>query len=267
MEKVIFADSWRPFFRGLGMQSFDDIYHYAGGTKLGENKRRNIYRITLGPVGDSRTLYIKRFHNTHLKDLLTAWFNFGRPTSQAHTEWANAKLLLENGIDTYKPVCMGERTVCGFESKSFIITDELTSTCLLDFVQERWTTLDRPTQERIITAMARLVRKAHDVNICLQDLYIWHLFIEPETIATSPRLAVIDLHRMLRNITDPERKLADLGKLYWSLSDEYFDPGHKELLVRAYASDRPEVFEKVRRRAARTGKRRILRNHYSRPKL
>ncbi|GAI58271.1 unnamed protein product, partial [marine sediment metagenome] len=169
---------------------------------------------------------------------------------------------------TYKPVCMGERTLCGFEKKSFIITEPLTSTCLLDFVKDKWTSLDRPTQKRIITAMAKLTRKAHDANISLQDLYIWHLFIDEATLENDPHLAVIDLHRMLRNVKSPDKKLADLGKLYWSLWEEYFDPGHKDLLISAYAPGaESEISEKVRKRAALTAKRRILPNHYKRPKL
>ena len=95
MERVVFAESWRPFFARVGLESFDDFYDYPGGTRIGENDRRNVYRIDIGEGPEAKTFYIKRYHHCHLKDVLSAWRNFGRPISQAGVEWANANLLLK----------------------------------------------------------------------------------------------------------------------------------------------------------------------------
>jgi len=268
VERIIFAESWREFFGGVGLESFGDFYDYPGGTRIGKNERRNVYRLVFGEGPDAKVFYIKRFHNSHLKDMLSARCNFGRLTSQAGVEWSNANLLFENGIDTYKPVCMGERTICGLERKSFVITEQLKSTCLLDFVIKKWHALERPRQDRIIIAMAQLARKAHQANISLQDLYLWHIFIDEESLEDDCRLSVIDLHRMLRNIKDPNKKITDMGALYWSMSSDYFDAEHKDLLVATYSRDdcKEDVLEKIRKRARVLDNRRILRNHYKKAK-
>jgi hypothetical protein len=267
VERVKFSESWEEFFGGVGLESFGDFYDYPGGTKIGKNERRNVYRLTFGEGAEAKVFYIKRFEKPHFKDILSARCNFGRFTSQAGVEWSNANLLLQNGIDTYKPACMGERTICGLERKSFVITEQLESTCLLDFVIKKWHTLERTRQDGIMIAMAKLARKAHQANISLQDLYIWHIFIDEDSLEDDCRLSVIDLHRMLRNIKDPNKKITDMGALYWSMSSGYFDDEHKDLLIATYvgdgwAGDGESIREKIRRRADILDNRRTLRHHY-----
>ena len=271
MERVTFAESWEEFFGGVGLESFGDFYGYAGGTKIGKNERRNVYRLTFGEGSDAKAFYIKRFEKPHFKDMLGARCNFGRFISQAGVEWANANLLFQNGIDTYKPACMGERTICGLERKSFVITEQLKSTCLLDFVIKKWHTLERTRQDRIIIAKAQLARQAQQANISLQDLYLWHIFIDEESLEDDCRLSVIDLHRMLRNVKDPNKKIMDMGVLYWSMSSDYFDEEHKDLLLATYTDDggaggKEGILGRIRKRAKVLDSRRILRNHYERAK-
>ena len=271
MERVTFAESWEEFFRKVGLKSFGDFYDYPAGTRIGENQRRNVYRLTLaeGPYG--KVFYIKRFKKPHLKDMLIASFNFGRLTSQAQVEWGNANLLGQNGIDTYKPACMGEQTICGIERNSFIITEQLKSTCLLEFVIKKWRTLELTLQDRIVIAMAQLARRAHEANIFFKDLPIWHIFIDEDSFEDDCRLSVIDLHRILRNVKDPNKKIMDIAALYWSMSGDYFDSRHKDLLVTTYAADgwaggKENILRKIRKRARTLDNRRNLRRHYDKAK-
>jgi hypothetical protein len=137
----------------------------------------------------------------------------------------------------------------------------------MDFVVLKWDTLDRETQDRIMVAMARLARGAHEANISLQDLFLWHVYIYEDSLANDCRLSVIDLHRMLRNVKNPRRKVADMGTLYWSLSSEYFDARHKDLLVETYSGDsgdKQKILRDIEKRAAVLDRRRILKNHYER---
>jgi len=269
VERVVFAGSWRRFFAEIGLESFDDFYDYPGGLRIGQNNKRSVCKLTFGEGAESKVFYIKRFHNAHLKDVFAAWCNFGRLTSQAGVEWSNAGLLLQNGIDTYNPVCMGERTVWNFRRRSFVVTEQLKSTCLLDFVVKKWRTLERPVQDRIVVAMANLTRRAHELNISLPDLCIWHIFIDENSLKNGCDLAVIDLHRMLRNVRSRNKKLRDLAMLYWSLADDYFDERHKDLLITTYVGDgwpgsRNTIADRVVKRTRIIEKRRNLRHHYAR---
>ena len=269
MERIVFAGSWGRFFAEIGLESFDDFYNYPGGTEIGRNQTRSVHRLILGHDPDNKVFYIKRFHNAHLKDVFAAWRNSGRLTSQAGVEWSNAGLLLQNGIDTYRPVCMGERTVWKLCRRSFVVTEQLKSTCLLGFVVKKWRTLERPAQDRIVVAMANLTRRAHELNISLPDLRIWHIFIDENSRNDGCNLAVIDLHRMLRNVRSRNKKLRDLAMLYWSMSDDYFDDRHKDLLITTYVGDgwaggKDTILDAVVKRTRIIEKRRNLRHHYAR---
>ena len=132
MEKIFFTDSWEQYFQRFGLTTFDDFYHHCGASTVGRNTRRSVEKFTLGDAANRKVFFMKKFHNPHLKDKFSAVYNFGWPASQARVEWNNARYLLNNGIGTYKPVCIGERSGMGIERDSFVVTEELESVCLVE---------------------------------------------------------------------------------------------------------------------------------------
>jgi hypothetical protein len=74
------------------------------------------------------------------------------------------------------------------------------------------------------------------LNVSLPDLYVYHTYIT-ESAPGEHEFAVIDLHRMSRNVTNKNQKLRNLGRLHHSMLDEYFDDELKQLLVKSYAAD------------------------------
>jgi hypothetical protein len=268
MDRVVFADNWQQFFAKYGLESFDDFYKYTGGTVIGRNRKRNVQKLTFGEGPGQKVFFMKRFHQPHFKDIVAALRNCGRLTSQAALEWKNAHTLLENGIDTYKPVCLGERKVSGIERMSFLITEKLMSISMLDFVVQKWPGLERPQREKIVTAMAKLVRRVHDLKISLPDLYIWHIFIYEDHLDNECRLSVIDLHRMTHRVTSSGKMAKELGKLYWSMLSEYFDDNLKDLLLSEYMGDcrqyeKDRLIRRVRKSARTSERRRSLAQYYS----
>jgi len=237
VERVIFSGSWKDFFAEAGLATFEDFFNYPGPERETESSNRDVYPITINKGNNSNMFFIKRFHCPQIDDIFSTWHNFGKFITQAKVEWSNASLLESNNINTYKPVCFGERTIWGIERKSFIVTEQLTSTDFKEFVSQRWLELERPHQEKIITAIAKLIRKVHDLNISFPDLYVWHIFISQDSINNQCQLSFIDLHRMRRNIKNENEKIKNLGRLFWSMSPKYFDDGLKELFVNAYISD------------------------------
>lgn len=237
MDKVVFAEAWEPYFARLGLRTFDGFYDYAGTVTVNRNRKRDVLKLALGEGPEAAAFFMKRFHDPHLKDILATWRGLGGLTSQAGVEWRNARCLLKNGIGTYEPVCMGERTRWGLEKASFFVTRQLDAVCLLDLVEESWQGLDRDRQNRIIVAIANLARAVHDLGISLPDLQIWHLYLHADGPSGDERLSVIDLHRMTQGVRSDRRKAKDLGRLLWSMLPSYFDTDHRQLLLDTYLAD------------------------------
>ena len=236
MQRIVFADSWSAFFAEFDLKSFDDFFENPEAKTIGVNKKRNVVTFSLGSDSQKKRFFMKRFSHPHFKDMIFSFRNIGRPCSQARYEWENARLLLDNGIETYRPVCFGEEITCGIENRSFFITKELASQCMTDFISQNWHGFKQQQKEKIITGLAAFIRKIHDSNICLPDLYVWHIYIT-ENSDGEYEYAVIDLHRMSRNVTNKRLKIKNLGRMHHSMIDNYFDEELRQLFVECYAAD------------------------------
>ena len=236
MQRIIFADSWSAFFAEFNLNSFDDFFEDLAEKTIGVNKKRNVVMFSLGSNSQKKRFFMKRFSHPHFKDMLFSWCNIGRPCSQARYEWENARLLLDNGIETYRPVCFGEKITWGIENNSFFVTEELRSRCMTDFIRQNWHGFKQRQKEKFIIGLAAFIRKIHALNISLPDLYVWHIYIT-ENAAGEYDYAVIDLHRMSRNVTSRSRKIKNLGRLHHSMLDSYFDEELKHLFVKSYAAN------------------------------
>jgi len=238
VQRVVFADSWSGFFAEFGAETFGDFFERLAAGATGGNSRRNVVRFGLGKDSQEKTFFIKRFFRPHFKDIVFARRNIGESCSQGRYEYENARFLIDNGVESYRPVCYGEQMVWGIEAKSFVVTEKLQSTCLSDFVREKWKALDRREQEKIVAGTGEFVRRIHALNVSLPDLYVYHLYIT-QSVAGEYDFAVIDLHRMSRNVTSRNQKLKNLGRLHHSMLGDYFDDELKDLLIKSYAADNP----------------------------
>lgn len=235
MLKMVFANSWQPVFAESGFKSFDDFFDYPDAKRSGKNNKRDVQILTLGNEPNHKVFFLKRFHYVYFKDKLFTLFNFGHFCSQAGCEWKNANILLDNGIETHLPVCYGERTKWGLETKSFLVTEKVQGQCLIDFVTQNWAQLPQPQKEKIIVALAKLIRKIHNAQISLPDLYLWHIFIKRNQTTDELDFAVIDLPRMTHNVADKNRQIRNLGRLDHSMVDKYFDDTLRRLFIESYA--------------------------------
>ena len=240
VEQIIFADGWQAKFAESGFTGFDDFFQFSDGRPINELSRRSVQMLTLNIDSEQKTFFIKRFINPHIKDIIFARAHFGKFYSQAECEWENAKLLFANGIKTYRPLCLGSQKILGIEKNSFLVTEKLPGQPFSEFVAQNWTNLSQSQKENILTSIAKLIRKAHDAKIGITDLYIWHIFINQiQTNDVNPEydFAVIDLHRMCHNVTNPNQLIQNLGRFHHSLRAEYFDENLKQFFIKAYAAD------------------------------
>ncbi|MEA3225496.1 MAG: lipopolysaccharide kinase InaA family protein [Planctomycetota bacterium] len=236
MQRVVFSDSWDRFFAEFDIATFDDFFERLAVNAKGGNSRRNVVSFSLGPDARKKTFFIKRFFRPHFKDMIFSRRNIGESCSQGRYEWENARFLIDNGIESYKPVCYGEKTTWGIETKSFVVTEELQAECLSDFVRDKWNALERQEQEKIVAGMGAFIRRIHTLSVSLPDLYVYHIYLT-ENAGGEYDFAVIDLHRMSRNVTNRNQKIKNLGRLHHSMLDEYFDDELKQLLIKSYATD------------------------------
>lgn len=259
MIKIKFANGWEEVFKNSGLKSFKDFFSYSAGKLINENKKRDVVLMTIGEGERRKELFMKRFYDPHFKDMLFTLGNFGRICSQAQFEWNNANLLLQNGIDTYKPICCGWESVCGLEKRSFFITEKIYGICLADFVTQNWANLNQDQKENIFAGIGTFVLKIHDAKISFADLYIWHIFITES--AGQYSFAVIDLHRMKINTTSRRQQIRNLGAFDFSLSEKYFDDQIRNVFFNAYfAESRPgrkkDFLRKVKNRSKQLANRR-----------
>jgi tRNA A-37 threonylcarbamoyl transferase component Bud32 len=235
VENLIFSNSWGRFFSEFGLKSLDDFFEYTPVKTIGINNKRNVVTFDLVSYSHKNTFFMKRFSRPHFKDMLFTWRNFGFFCSQAQCEWENANLLLNNGIETYHPVCYGEQINWGIEKRSILVTEKLSGRAMTDFVKQKWHELQRETKEEIIAGLGEFVQKIHAADFSLPDLYLWHIFIEEDKNTGRFNFAVIDLHRMSRNVQKEGKKIKNLGRLHYSMVNEYFDEDLKRLLIESYA--------------------------------
>ncbi len=236
LQKVVYENTWDKFFVEFGLKVFDDFFEFPDVKLIGRNNRRSVVSFSLGSDSQKKHFFMKRFFRPHFKDMLFTRQNFGRFCSQAQCEWENTKLLLNNGIETYHPVCYGEESKLGVEYKSFLVTEKLQGQALTEFIQQKWTDLSPQQKQKIVTALATYIRKIHQLNISLPDLYLWHIFITENSDKTDYKFAVIDLHRMSHNVKNENIKIKNLGRLHHSMTDRYFNTNIKESFIESYAA-------------------------------
>jgi len=267
VEKITFADSWQRVFAEFGLKSFQDFFNYSSGPLINKNSKRDVRMITFSYNKSCRVFFLKRFYRPHLKDIISAWRHYRLFTSQAAVEWNNANTLLRHNIKTYIPLCLGEQTCAGVERKSFLVTERLQATPLSEFITNKWNQLDRAARERVITAIAKLVRCLHSLNISLPDLYTWHIFIDSaENLQNRPiSLSVIDLHRMRQATKSQTTKIKDLGSLFWSMPPECFNKELKELFLQTYTGQGSPAAQITLAKAIGRRERKIAKRRRRRP--
>jgi len=237
VESVVFSESWDSYFEKSGLKAFDDFFKYDKGTVVNKNSRRDVTRFELGRGGGKKTFFMKRFHRPHVKDMIFSFLSFGKACSQAQLEFNNANLLLENNIETYRPVCFGQRVNWGIESESFFITEEIDGVCFAEWLAGNYEKMDDGQMEGVMVSMAEFVRRLHKARISMPDLYVWHLYMLNPIDLDDIKWAVIDLHRMSHSVKDADKKIRNLGALDHSMLDKYFSAEMKKVFIKAYVKN------------------------------
>ena len=235
MEKVVFKKNQQAFFAAHDLCYFNDFFDYSQGDTINQNTKRNVTVLKFSDEERTKTFFMKRFFNPHFKDMLFTLRNFGTVCSQAELEWKNATILLDNGIETYHPVCYGFRSVCGIERQSFFVTEEIDGCCLLDYLMNSWKTLPAANKETLVIRLAKFFRKIHSAGLSLPDSYIWHVYmVNTEKGTEDYEFGMIDLHRMQIRTRGHRPAAMNLGRFLFSLPEGFMDTHLQSVFMENY---------------------------------
>ena len=193
---------------------------------------RRTTRVELG----GKAFYLKLHGGVGWGEVLKNWLTLKPPVVSARNEFEACQALAELGLRAPVIAAFAERGQAPAQLESFVLTDEITGhTSLEDLV--RLEPLSPLALRRLIMAVAAFSRAFHGAGFIHRDYYICHLWLEDGTLATTPRLTVIDLHRARRFNAIPQRYLVrDLGGLLFSaLAEQLALPLRSQLrFLRAY---------------------------------
>lgn len=235
MKRIEFDPKYQEIFNQNGLNAFDDFIDYSIGQMINRNKKRNVSILRFPSKNGQHVFFMKRFFSPHLKDMLFTVRNFGELCSQAELELRYTRILLDNGIETYHPVCWGAETFFGIERRSFFVTEKIHGQSLAEFLFDHWNAFDMLQREKLIAELAVFFRSLHKAHLNLPDSYLWHLFlIEPIDAAKPYKFAIIDLHRMSINDSSADHAARNLGTFFFSMPDEWFDNHLRDLFLHVY---------------------------------
>lgn len=144
------------------------------------------------------------------------------PVLGAKEEWQAIKSLQDLGIPTMTLVGYGRRGYNPAKQQSFVITQEITNTISLEDYCAQWRDQPPKFAEKlaILREVAAISRQLHQHGLNHRDYYLCHFLLDRASIGLSPKLFLIDLHRVQQRKKIPIRWLVkDLAGLYFSSLD------------------------------------------------
>jgi heptose I phosphotransferase len=192
-----------------------DLHH----AKQGRSTAR--VRFDQGPAVLS--VFLKRHYRLPWLNRLAALVSPSGRHSPASAEWAHLERARSLGIAVPEVVAVGEWVGPWGALQSYLMVAELVGHAPLhEAIPELSRTLEPAAFARlkraIVIEVAEITAKLHKAHAFHKDLYLCHFFLDRiEDAASSPRLCLIDLHRLaIHRLTAPRWRVKDLGQLLFS---------------------------------------------------
>jgi len=212
-ESVEVAENHRVLLNSSGLMSLPDFFNCRAGQRLdkpGLESWRQRWRLRLeSPDGQGRTFYLKRFERPPLRRQWERWQSGIFRLSAAGIEWQNAKRLARAGICAARPAAFGQQMAGPFELRSCVLLGEVPGESL-----ERWVPQHLPPPDddpcpagrrRLLDGLARFIARFHEAGFVHRDLYLSHVFVDPQVACgtkgrdgTDGLFWLIDLQRVFR---------------------------------------------------------------------
>ncbi len=184
--------------RSAGLDSLDALFAASGENlgKPGLDPWRQRIRLTLSVGGADKTFYLKRFTRPPPSARREVRRSGTGARSVAGMEWSWMRRLASDGIPCVEPVAFGEQLHGGREVRSAILARAVPGRSLESLCTE-WGIDDRGAFGPLIVHLAELVARLHAGGYIHRDLYLSHVFHDPEA-PPERSLRLIDLQRVIR---------------------------------------------------------------------
>jgi heptose I phosphotransferase len=204
--------------------AFDWLMHVEGQVHRAVKNRRTV-EFHLG----GRHYFIKAHCGVGWREVLKNWLYGRAPIVSAEPEWRAIEALNAAGVAT--PSCAGKglRGSAPANLESFIVMHALEGMVSLEDLTKDWRGVRGRTRvllkRALIQQLAHIARAMHGAGLNHRDFYLCHFLTRDRdwsqwTPADPVELTLIDLHRVQRRASVPERWLVkDLGGLLFSALD------------------------------------------------
>ena len=182
-----------------GLDTLDALFAVSHGQSLrkpGLDAWRERIRLTVDDRDGQRMLYLKRFRGPPPRVRREVRKSASGASSVAGMEWTWMHRLAGDGIPCVKPVAFGEELNRQRERRSAILAEAVPGQALESWVA-KWGEEDRPIVRSLIGPTAKLVAHFHACGYVHRDLYLSHVFFDPEA-SIDDALHLIDLQRVVR---------------------------------------------------------------------
>lgn len=182
-----------------GLDSLDALFEVAQGEALSKpdlSPWRERLRLTLDVSDGRRTFYLKRFLSPPRAARREVHRSGTGAASVAGLEWTWLQRLTAAGLPCAPPVAFGEQRRGSREIRSAIMTAAVPGHSLEQWAAI-WRETDRARARGLVRPLARLVSRLHQCGYVHRDLYLSHIFHDPDA-AVEESLHLIDLQRVYR---------------------------------------------------------------------
>lgn len=215
-------------FKKLGLKGMDDIFSFSGGKNLTkDNLAAFRQRIMFDTDSPKAALFLKRYKNIPKTKQISIWLARHKRISAMDCDRQPAETLKRLGINTPGTVAFGQEWKGLFEKRSFIITEKIADS---ESLEKKLPSLFFERRKKFIQSLAEFVRKFHKTGCRHRDLYLCHIFCNPQG-----KFTLIDLNRVFKPLIFSERYLIkDLAQLYYSAPGKIFTKADRLRFFLAY---------------------------------
>ncbi len=190
-DRLIIAPAWEKTIRDAWLDSVDAVFAHGKGDVVTVKTSSEVRRFELPHGGHRETVFVKKYWVSDPSQLASALFRdtlSGR--SRVKREFENLQRLREWGLDAPEPIAFGEQRVCGFLTRSFLISRAVESPIALDgIIRNRPSAAQR---RELIERLADATRRMHDRNFVHGDYYWRNIILRNGAL---DRFYLLDAHK------------------------------------------------------------------------